>query len=182
MAFPFSRMAMPGKHRTRYSAQEVLELILQRGSDDEGDNTDITQHDEDSEDELFEDAQVGENSDDDETFEEADDSFDHVVGGEGAATVADHESVNEIRIFDSDSETDQAHQTGIEDRPILDSDSDDATATYDADPSQAADVDPLFHVDTDIDEPSDDENEGAWVRNVPADFPQVPDFKGTYLH
>ena len=29
--------------------------------------------------EVFEDAQVEQNSDDDETFEEADDSFDHVV-------------------------------------------------------------------------------------------------------
>ena len=72
-------MAAPGKQRARYATLEMLEIILQRGSDNYRDNTDIVEHDRDSEDEVFEDAQVEQNSDDDETFEEADDSFDHVV-------------------------------------------------------------------------------------------------------
>ena len=72
-------MAVAGKQRARYATQEVLEIILQRGSCSYGDNTDVAEHDRDSEDEVFEDAQVEQNSDDDETFEEADDSFDHVV-------------------------------------------------------------------------------------------------------
>ena len=167
---------------------------------------------------FFEDAQVKQNSDDDEFFEEADDNFIHVIGWEGAASVPDNELVNrgfgtrmvylyyilrvsdqnsvcllcimleihhsgwepsisclrytilvgnswnEISIFDSDFETDPAHWTGVKllgDRPKLDldADSNDATVMYDAHPSQAADDDPLFDVDSDF----DDENEGAWV-------------------
>ena len=72
-------MAVPGKQRARYATQEVLKIILQRGSGNQGDNTDVAEHDRDSKDEVVEDAEVEQNSDDDETVEEADDSFDHVV-------------------------------------------------------------------------------------------------------
>ena len=58
-----------------------------------------------------------------------------MVSCEGAASVPDHELVNEIRLFDSDLETDPGHRIGIilqEDWPILDShsESNDATVTY----------------------------------------------------
>ena len=91
MAFPFSRMAAPGIQRTRYITQEVLQIILQRGSGNLGEEADVAEHDRDSEDEVFEDAQVEQNSDDDETSGVADDSFNHVVSFEGAASVPDNE-------------------------------------------------------------------------------------------
>ena len=116
-AFPFARMAPSGKQRARYTtqiAQEVLKLILQRGSGDETDNTGVVDHDRDSDNKLFEAAKVKQKSDDDETF---------MVDCEDMASVPDNELSSKIRIFNSNSETDPAHRTGVklqENRPIVD--------------------------------------------------------------
>ena len=49
-------MAAPARQRAVYTAKEALEIVQQSGSDDEGEEGDVVQHDEENEDELFEDA------------------------------------------------------------------------------------------------------------------------------
>ena len=56
LAFPAVKMAAPARQRAVNTAQEALEIVMQSGSDDEGEEGDVVQHDEENEDELFEDA------------------------------------------------------------------------------------------------------------------------------
>ena len=68
MEFSSAKMAVPARQKIRFATKEALKLVMHRGSDDAREDT-CCRHDQDPEDELFEDASVNENSDDNDIFE-----------------------------------------------------------------------------------------------------------------
>ena len=144
MAFPPAEMAALARLCLSYNIRSTWSYHTKRVRQCWGRNR-FAGHDQDSEENLFEGAWVDEISEDSEIIQEA-------------ALVPSNEVSHKIRIFYSSVETDPTPQTYVElpeDRPVLDSDSNDATDMYNVQLNQAVVSDPLFHADTEVCEPSD---------------------------